>query len=392
MPSHFSVPSFFRKTPNALLKRYFVERGVLRDFDFEALAETRPRPLMEVWLGLPDEVRAPMEADFQGIFDVSSEKGYRAILDEAKFHFAADPSALAAFTEEMAALPGLAHRAMVVFLDHHQMWRGVTRFSYADSLPYWRKRRGLPAKKAAIDLDSRISLQSSVGAWFRDKEGRGRNCLIELLRRGERDYFFVYPEDFGSESLEWVNGEFSRRPHNPAFEVMYVWSETEGTLEFHYRGGTAAVDPLQALFAKHILKLDKLPPNPRDGKVYDLNPLKRREFQFVRPPDSGIDSVRVRKLRLSSTVRQGDRITLEADVSENALAIYDVLEQLGGSLPLNLWNVTRAEIVVHIAARGDKPARREVFTVSYPNACSLKHDEPGLKLRAMLAASGIEPK
>jgi hypothetical protein len=32
------------------------------------------------------------------------------------------------------------------------------------------------------------------------------------------------------------------------------------------------------------------------------------------------------------------------------------------------------------------------FTISWPNSCSLKHDEIGLKLRAMLEASGIEPK
>lgn len=392
MVSHFSVPSFFRKVPNALLRRYFYERSVLQDFDFESLPETRPQALLKAWLELPDEVRGSMEPDFREIFDVAGEKGYRAILDEAKYHFPVGSEAYASLVEKLSALPDHADRAMTIFLDHARMWRGVTRFSYADSLPYWRKRRGLPAKEAAIDLDSRIALQSSVGAWFREKEGRGLNCLIELLRRGERDYFFVYPEDYGRQSLEWVQGEFSRRPHNPAFEVMYVWSATEGTLEFHYRGGRAAVQPLQELFARHILKLDRLPPNPRDERVYDLDRLKRREFQFVRAADSGIASVRVRKLRLSSTVRKGDRVTLEADVGENALALYDLLEQAGRSLPLEHWNVTWAEIVVHLAARGEKPPRREAFTLSWPNACSLKHDETGLVLRAMLAASGIEPR
>jgi hypothetical protein len=392
MARHFSVPAFFRLVPNPLLKRYFAERRVLESFDFESLPETKPQVLLNAWLALPDDSRGSMEADFREIFDAASEKGYRAILDEAKHHLEADSPAHTTFAENLAALPGHAERAMAVFLDHRHMWRGVTRFSYADSLPYWRKRRGLPARKAAIDVDSRVALQSSVGAWFREKEGRGRNCLVELLRRDERDYFFVYPEDYGQQSLEWVNGEFSRRPHNPAFEVMYVWSEKQGTLEFHYRGGRAAVEPLQALFARHILKLDKLPPNPKDERVYDLNPLKRREFQFVRPPDSGIDRVCVRKLRLSSTIRQGDRIVLEADVSENALALYDLLEMTGRSLPFDHWNVTWAEIVVHLAAAGEKPPRRETFTVSWPNACSLKHDELGLKLRAMLAASGIEPR
>jgi hypothetical protein len=32
------------------------------------------------------------------------------------------------------------------------------------------------------------------------------------------------------------------------------------------------------------------------------------------------------------------------------------------------------------------------FRITYPNSCSLKYDEIGLKLRDMLAASEIEPK
>jgi hypothetical protein len=98
----------------------------------------------------------------------------------------------------------------------------------------------------------------------------------------------------------------------------------------------------------------------------------------------------VRKLRLSSTVRKGDRISLEADTNSNGLALYDVIEQAGQAFPLELWNVTQAEIVVQLAQIDDKPARRETFTVGYPNSCSLKYDEIGLKLRAMLVASRIE--
>jgi hypothetical protein len=84
-------------------------------------------------------------------------------------------------------------------------------------LPFWRKRRGLPAKAAAIDLPSRAALEADIGLWFRKAEGRGRNCRVELLRRDQRDYFFVFPEDFANESIEWVGKDFARRPHNPAF-------------------------------------------------------------------------------------------------------------------------------------------------------------------------------
>jgi hypothetical protein len=56
------------------------------------------------------------------------------------------------------------------------------------------------------------------------KEGRGKNCVMAAFPPGELDYFFAYPADYSKQSIEWVNGEFERYPHNPAFEVIYVYS------------------------------------------------------------------------------------------------------------------------------------------------------------------------
>ena len=52
-------------------------------------------------------------------------------------------------------------------------------------------------------------------------------------------------------------------------------------------------------------------------RVYDLNPLRHKDFDFVFGVGSGIETVVVKKLRLSSRVWHGDRITLEADASKN---------------------------------------------------------------------------
>ncbi len=74
------------------------------------------------------------------------------------------------------------------------------------------------------------------------------------------------------------------------------------------------------MFATAILKLRNLPPGPRDERVYDLNPLRQRGFQFVYAVGSGISGVVVvvvKKLRLSSRVKKGDRITVEADTAED---------------------------------------------------------------------------
>ena len=75
------------------------------------------------------------------------------------------------------------------------------------------------------------------------------------------------------------------------------------------------------MFAQAILKLPELPPDPKDPRVYDLNQL-RQNFGFSPDPGSGIENVAVKMLRLSSRVKAGDRITVEANADENRDAVY----------------------------------------------------------------------
>ena len=184
-----------------------------------------------------------------------------------------------------------------------------------------------------------------------------------------------------------MDGELGPRQHRPAFEVVFVYCRKEGSLDVNFPGPYRALEPLQEMFATAILKLDRLP-DTAGGRVYDLDPLLRRDFQFVCGRDSGIEAVAVRLLRLSSRARRGDRITLEADDSIRPDAIHDVLEILGRSIPLPLFSVTRAELVARVAADGDNPARRVPIRLTAPASCSLGYGERDLKLRSMLKDSG----
>jgi len=146
------------------------------------------------------------------------------------------------------------------------------------------------------------------------------------------------------------------------------------------------------MFAQAILKLDELPPDPKDERVYDLTPLIQKGINFIYNAGSGIERVTVKKLRLSSRVIKGDRITLEADSSDNADAIYDLLDEIKSALDLSMYNVTLVGLTASVVTDEDKPPKKVTIRITYPNSCSLKYDEVGLKLRAMLEASGIEPK
>jgi hypothetical protein len=392
MARHYSTKDFFRQMPNALLARYFHGRGLFGDLDFAAMKEGKPDELFAAWLALPDDQRNEMDAELRDIFALCCEKGFLAILDEARWQLRNAPEKLTPLVEKLSALPNHFERAMITFLDHKEFWKGATRFYHADTLSYWRKRKNLPHRPATVDDASIRQLADLIRNYFHHTEGRGKNCVVEPFRRGELDYFFCYPEDHSQRSIEWVNGVFDPRPHNPAFEVIYVYSQKEGSLDLNFRGSHKAVEPLQGMFAQAILKLDELPPDPKDERIYDLNPLRQKSFSFSYAVGSGIENVAVKKLRLSSRVNKGDRITLEADATQDPDAVYTLLDKIGKAVPLHLYNITQVELAASVVVDADKPAKSVTIRITHPNSCSLKYDELDLKLRDMLEASGIEPK
>lgn len=150
MTTHYSTKGFFRNTPNALLARYFAARDVLQDFDLKAIKETKIEPLFEAWMALPEAQRASMDTELREVSEMSSDKGTKAIIDEAEFHLSED-GAHAAFVAKLMTLPGHHERAITTFLDHAALWKGATRFYHADTLSHWRKRKNLPKVKAATE-------------------------------------------------------------------------------------------------------------------------------------------------------------------------------------------------------------------------------------------------
>lgn len=57
MPGQYSTKSFFRQMPNALLARYFNEKGLFGGIDFAVMKEGKPDELFEVWLLPPGSQR-----------------------------------------------------------------------------------------------------------------------------------------------------------------------------------------------------------------------------------------------------------------------------------------------------------------------------------------------
>ena len=82
-------------------------------------------------------------------------------------------------------------------------------------------------------------------------------------------------------------------------------------------------------------------------------------------------------------------MTFEANTNENHKGVDDLIKRLKPAMPSDQWYISEATISARFAPHGDKPAKTRTFELSH-DSCSLKHDEYGLKLHAVLTASKIE--
>lgn len=66
-------------------------------------------------------------------------------------------------------------------------------FLHADnvSASFWKKRSDLPKIPPHVEDDDIKALASAISTFFYNKEGRGKNCVVEPYRCNNKEYFFA---------------------------------------------------------------------------------------------------------------------------------------------------------------------------------------------------------
>lgn len=166
---------------------------------------------------------------------------------------------------------------------------------------------------------------------------------------------------------------FDRRPERRAFELVLVYDRAHGTLEMFARGGKNVYIPLQEIFCRVILT-EEIGPETRNSHPYELNGLLSRNFRFPTEPGDGIETVRVRKMRLSIKGLPRRRITLEADPEGGVDDIYEMLEKYlnQSSLPASILNVTQVGLKFGFDESNEDLPKPLSFDLTYPNSSNLK--------------------
>ena len=387
MAAQYSHMQFFRHVPNAQLAAYFESKDIDLGINFteeRGKKKKKKEGIFQAFTALPKDQQANIEAEFQDVNAMACEGGVAALIDEADFH--QDEG----FIESISEIDGFHAKVMWAFLEKKNCWKGATMFLHADNVSssYWKKRNDLPSVPPHVEDDDIKALAKAISDYFHTTQGRGRNCKVEPYRRNSKEYFFAYPEDFGQSGVEWISDSLKTRARHPAFEIIFVYSEKEGSLDIYAPKNTKAVPELQKLFAKIILKLDTLKDGSIDKRIYDLEPLADSDFEFKIEPETGIVGIEVTQLRLTLKHGSRRRIVLEADTKNNPKAVYDLLKEINPPVYL----ITQVRLKVTFEAPTGKRVKTKTFNITYPNSCALNHDGNDLQIRKMLAKSGIEPK
>lgn len=364
---HYNPKTVLRQVSKPLLKEFFAARKHPLPIAWEQLGETQIQGIYDEFNHLPETVRREIELDLQDIHTVATEDGVRAMVEAGSFH--GKPVA-----DDLAPHDSRYDKAMWVLLNRPDIWQEAVTFAHADTLAsrYWQKRNSLP--KAAPDTSTAAidRLRQAIAAFFVQAEGRGRLCRIEPFRRtATLDYFFVYLSDYPDTAITWSqNEQLVRETCRQAFEVVFAFDRSVGTLDIYAHGGRKVVVALQRIFAETVLGVSIAPEDPGECP-YRVDALKQRGFSFPTDPEDGISEVAVRRLRLSVIGNPRKQFTVSLPEDDRPAAMYDTLENEINqeNLPMALLRVERAAITMKLDGRGR--TRRLTFEVG-PDSCNLK--------------------
>jgi hypothetical protein len=367
MARQYAPQAVLRHLPLPLIRTFLAQNDIPTGTNWDALVEGDARSLCQAWLDLPPGPREAVEQMLRHVHDMASDAGVRALITEVQFR-GRD------IAEEIAFLDGHYARALWVLIHHgpafhtaHQLLAAASPFGR-----YWNLTTGFGGRPYDASRQAVQELQMAIARLYRE-QGRGHRCSVDRYERNGCLYLFLYLDDYTQTHVGHnERGHLVRYPLRPAFEVVYVYDQAEGTLDQYTQGDRRWRIAVRNLFCDHILHSD--PPLAAPGRrSYRLNGLIDRTFPVSADPASGVNAVTIRRLRVGCVLTPERRVILEAN-PDRAGDVYDMLDLHFpiGQFPRDDLRVSLVTFTIRYLPCGAERERSLTFEVSSPDACNLK--------------------
>jgi hypothetical protein len=380
----YNAKTVLRLISNVTLARLFVPYSAFAGFDWNAGSKGCADRIFERWQTMEEgEVRA-IGRVLRQAHCLATPRGTRALIEAGRDR-GLD------LAEELAALSNAHERALACWLDHPEVFSAARILDHIEGLrrTSWEKRNGFPKQDLVAPDAVKAQLGRRIGDYYRTRDGRGAPCKVEHQRRSNGSHwFFAYPADYEDEVLGYdETGELGRRPWSKAFEVVFIYDGTAGTIDLYAQGGRGVRDELTGIFTELAFG-EAQESEPWKPAPYNLDVFKKADVELTAKPEHHITSVRVKALRFE--VHDADSGQITVDTGRSQKPVYEVIRAHLAEQTATLANVTIRE--VSLQAVFEPPGRRKrtvTFEVT-PTHCNLDDSEEADILRGYLKEWTIE--
>jgi hypothetical protein len=387
MPAVFSLPSFLRRAPNALLKNFFAAFPAFNDLDWETVSERHVDAVLERYMEMPAGDRERVLRIFRRVEMLANSEGSLVLIEAAR-------DANEEIALQLGAMGSSRERALWTCMNHPRVFESARTLSHIDRLPKrsWEIRKVAAVPEFQTTDEMKVELGLRIAAFFQAIQGRGEQCKVDHgARDGEVEYFFAYPADYADELIGYdEDGQFERKNYHPAFEIVFGYHPADGTLDIYAQGGSAIRDHLARAFSSAVLGIEQ-EPEPWPAPCFDLEILKNRNLTFPTRPADHISLVRLKAMRLQRHTGHGGKITAEIDGRRRDGSVHDVITETFNENPARLSDATVLSVVMQAFIRTPTGKERSLtFRLTAPSFCDLEDTPEELALRRYLREWGIE--
>lgn len=292
------LPDFVRRLSPDMLNAYCADR----DLPFKTKKvksedpDARQGEFLSFLNGLTDPMRRQsVEADFDEVHDMSTNKGCQLLVQVARMEKLELPKKM----EEDWTPPDIAMWFYLNAPEQFQM--AVPEYALTQSAG-WTPFRVTKTVDGKAVHDARDHLITRISRYFETKEGRGQHCKMDFIERN--DFICAVANPANYTQREYYFGKTGNLDQSftfkPPFRVYFLYRPAERVLLVKSNGRSKQRSELADIFAREVLKqgLSRF-----DIINYDLNHLINRDFTY--PIIGGLVSASVTSLTVKYPVGVG---------------------------------------------------------------------------------------
>lgn len=370
----FDPRKLLKQISNPLLQHFFAARGELHEVDWDSLTKHKVEPVFLAWQELPQDEKQAIQLVFQDIHYLSSPRGAEVLLEQIRWK---RPT----LVSEFAAQKSLQSKAMFVLINAPELMETAAQFARSDQLHggrSWQRCVSLPSINPRTTRRQIESLETLIKKYYEPRQMRGKYCKVEHQERSDGcDYFFAYLDNYPDSRPEFEGngGRFVLRSSRSAFENVFIYNRSNGSLDISAKGGRPVREEMQRVFCKCILdwefdaKVHQPPP-------YQLDHLFVSSAALPLELGDGIESVDITRMRIEQLGVPG-YIELKCDRGSPPGAMYQEIERSLNPSRINRSSIKVRSVTISIVFGRDGRGRnsRASFDVTVPHTCNLK-DRP----------------